>query len=283
MLTDFTSNENDDGPVTWVRGYPLYAAHVIVVIFVVSMLVTSLLLTVQGGALLNAFPFSSAAVLNGQVWRLVTYGLVNPPSLWFVIDMAMIIWFGREVERTFGRRKFLALYGSLYLLAPIVLTVVGLWWPTQLVGQTGGFALFVAFATLYPGAPIFFNVLAKWAALVLVGIYSLMGLSSHDWTGLISLWSTTGFAFAFVRFEQGHLSLPKIPKPRRRPRLRVLPNDNDIPVKPHTPSAHETSMREIDALLDKIAQSGIHSLTDAERAKLEDAREDLLRRHSDQR
>lgn len=281
MLTDFTSND-DDGPVTWVRGYPLYAAHLIVAVFVASMLATSLLMAVQGGVLLNAFPFSSTAVLHGQVWRLVTYGLVNPPSLWFVIDMAMIVWFGREVERTFGRRKFLALFGSLYLLTPLVLTVVGLWHPTQLAGQTGGFALFIAFATLYPGVPIFFNILAKWVALVLVGIYSLMALSGRDWTSLISLWTTTSFAFAFVRFEQGRLSLPSIrPARRRHPHLRVLPDedDDDTPRTRHA-SAREASMREIDALLDKIAQSGIESLTPAERAKLEDAREDLLKRNS---
>ena len=37
-------------------------------------------------------------------------------------------------------------------------------------------------------------------------------------------------------------------------------------------------MAEVDALLDKIAQSGIGSLTAKERAKLESARDDLKKR-----
>jgi hypothetical protein len=39
-------------------------------------------------------------------------------------------------------------------------------------------------------------------------------------------------------------------------------------------------MAEVDALLDKIAQSGISSLTAKERAKLDAARADLLKRES---
>jgi len=42
----------------------------------------------------------------------------------------------------------------------------------------------------------------------------------------------------------------------------------------------DASMAEIDALLDKIAQSGISSLTAKERAKLEKGREKLLKRES---
>ena len=40
-------------------------------------------------------------------------------------------------------------------------------------------------------------------------------------------------------------------------------------------------MAEVDALLDKIAQSGIASLTPKERAKLDAAREGLLKRGGD--
>jgi len=39
-------------------------------------------------------------------------------------------------------------------------------------------------------------------------------------------------------------------------------------------------MAEVDALLDKIAQSGIGSLTTKERAKLDAARAELLKRES---
>jgi hypothetical protein len=265
----------DQQPIMWLRGRPIYAAFFIVLVFVVSMLATAILMALNVAQIWSWLPFTSAGVLRGQVWRIATYGLLNPPSLAFVIDMAMVIWFGREVEKFFGRRKFLTLYGCLYLLPPLLFTVIGLRFPTQLSGETGAFALFVAFATLYPDVAVFFGILAKWVAAVLVGIYSLMALANHDWLGGLSLWATCGFAFAFVRYQQGRFSLPRFRMPGSGPKLRLLPD-----LKDNAPArgARGGSMAEVDALLDKIASSGISSLTAKERARLDSARSELARR-----
>jgi membrane associated rhomboid family serine protease len=283
QFSDETMNEyetsDEHRPVIWLRGYPVYAAHFIVLVFVASMLVTTLLNLFGVGQLLNGLVFSSGQVLRGEVWRVVTYGLRNEPSLAFVIDMAMIVWFGREVERHFGRRTFLVFYGVLYLLTPLLFTVIGVWVPMALAGESGAFAVFIAFATLYPNAPVFFNLLAKWVALVLVGIYTLIALNNRDLVSLISLWATTGFAFAFVRYQQGMITLPKPNLFRSGPKLRVLPDlksDKTTGVK----TKQASTMAEVDALLDKIALSGIASLTSKERAKLDAARADLLKRES---
>lgn len=271
--------------MTWLRGYPLFAAHFVVLVFVASMLVTTLLLASRAGALLTWLPFNSEQVLRGEAWRVLTYGLVNPPGLWFVVDMFMIVWFGRELEKFFGRRTFLFLYGGIYLLSPLLFTVVGLWRPMTLSGESGAFALFIAFATLYPNVPLLFNILAKWAALILIGIYSMMGLANHDWVSLLTLWTTSAFAFVFVRHHQGLFELPRVRLWKRKPRLRVLPDPKPVKAD-RTPKAtfksalRQDSMAEVDALLDKIAKSGISSLTAKERATLEAAREGLIRRGS---
>ncbi len=264
---------DDHQPMLWLRGHAIYATHFLVLVFGGSLLVTTLLMLFRvEGVFFQWLQFNSPAVLRGQVWRLVSYGLVNPPSLQFVIDMLMVVWFGREVERAFGRRTFLALYAGIYLITPLLFTLIGLWLPLNLLGETGAFALFVAFATLQPDALLLFNILAKWAALVLVGIFSLMALAYHDWTGLLSLWATTGFAYAFVRWQRGHFSLPDFRFWRRGPKLRVLP---DLP--PTGASEKATSRAEMDRLLDKIARSGMASLTAKERAKLAKTREDMLK------
>jgi len=278
MLNEYETSD-EHRPLMWLRGYPVYAAHFLVLVFVTSMLVTTLLNLFGVGQLLNGLIFTSGQVLRGEVWRVVTYGLRNEPSLLFVIDMAMMVWFGREVERHFGRRTFLIFYAVLYLLTPLLFTVVGLWTPMALSGESGAFAIFVAFATLYPNAPVFFNLLAKWVALVLVGIYTLIALNNRDLVSLISLWATTGFAFAFVRYQQGLISLPTVNLFRRGPKLRVLP-DLKTEKAPAAKTKQISTMAEVDALLDKIAQSGISSLTAKERAKLDAARADLLKRES---
>lgn len=280
-----SSDSDEHSPVMWLRGYPVYAAHFIVLVYVASLLVTALTLAFGVDFLFTWLPFESLKVLGGQIWRVVTYGLVNPPSkdLRFVFDMLFIAWFGRDVERYFGRRKFLVLYGCIYLMTPVLFTLIGLWLPLTRVGETGAFALFIAFATIYPDALMMFNVLAKWAAIVLVGIYTVTDLAYHDWLDLLTLWSTCGFAYAFVRHHQGLLELPKFNFFRPKPKLRVLP---DLPAKKNaafsSPARPEPSatMAEVDVLLDKIAKTGFASLTAKERAKLESARAEMLKKNS---
>ena len=276
------NTSDDNQPVMWLRGHAIYAAHCIVLGYVASLLVTTLFMALRVPFLFTWLPFESGAVLRGEAWRLLSYGLVNEPSIWFVIDMLMIVWFGREVEKSIGRWKFLQLYGCLYLLTPLLFTLLGGWQPMRLQGVTGSFALFVAFATLYPDAVMLLNLLAKWVALVLLGLYTLMALAARDLPALISLWATCGFAYGFVRLQQGHFTLPDFRFWRRKPKFRVLPdlppNNSGISAKPSN-----SSMAEMDALLDKIARSGIASLTAKERAKLDQSRAELLKKRTPDR
>ena len=270
------STQDEQQPVMWLRGYPVYAAYFLALVFGVSMVATSVFMALNAAHLLTWLPFLSVNVMRGEVWRIFTYGLLNPPSLWFVIDIAMIASFGREVEKFFGRGKFLGFYACIYLLTPLLFTLLGLWFPTQISGEVGAFALFVAFATLYPDVVMFFGLLAKWVAVILVGIYSLMELAGHEWLGLLSLWVTVAFAFGFVRYQQGMLELPQFGFPKGSSEQPAPDSGRTAAASP----AKGKSMAEIDTLLDKIAQSGMASLTPKERAKLDSAREYLARRAS---
>lgn len=282
------SDDDQHQPLTWVQGRPLFATHIIVGLLVATMLATTILLALGSGGLLAALRFDSAAVLAGQPWRVLTYGLVNPPSLGFVVDMVLLVWFGREVEKFLGRRSFLRLYVFLYLIPPLLLTALGLWRPQMLSGQSGALALFVAFATLYPSATMLFNLLAGWVAVALVGIYTLVALANRDWPGLIALWSTTGYAFAYIRHAQGTLSfsLPKLPSlvgraPDLRERPAVMPSVRPSPNRPVVAAAKpapKDDMAEVDALLDKISRSGLQSLTPRELDRLAAAQARLARR-----
>lgn len=274
-----TSNYQDDEhhPVLWFRGHPVYAAHLIVAVYTATLIVTAILMLFKSQFVFDWLPFLSSAVLRGEVWRILTYGLVNPPSLPIAIDLLMIAWFGREVERYLGRRKFLWLYAGIYLVTPLLFTLLGPWLPTMRLGETGALAVFVAFATISPEAPMMFNLLAKWAAVILVGIFTLIAMAARDTAGLISLWATSGLAWWYIGVHKGRFSLPSFTLFRRGPKLRVLP---DLPASerasPYT--AKESAQSEMDALLDKIAHSGMNSLTAKERARLDSLRESLLRK-----
>lgn len=273
-MQSFSPNEPE--PITWIAGRPIHAALFVVLIYVVSMIITTLLLFAGVGAPFAWLPFDSGAVWRGEVWRVVTYAALNRPSLWFVIDMFLLAWFGRELERFFGRKVFFQLFAGLYFVTPLLFTALGPWHATQLLGQTGSLGMFIAFATLYPNVSFFFNILVKWLAWILVGIYTLIHLSTHNTTGLLSLWATAGFAYLFVRYQQGALTLPRFRFPRRERKVVPFPGARKKSGPP--PAPRDDPQRVLDTLLDKIAHSGVDSLTPTERAQLEDARQRLLRR-----
>lgn len=285
MIEEYETYE-EQRPLFWWRGYPVFAAYFLVLVYVVSMFVCVLLGYLGYSQWLDTLAFHNKEVLLGQVWRVVTFGLVNPMAsadiAWqFAIDMTMMAWFGREVERHYGCRKFLFFYSIVYLISPLLLTLLGVCGlgGLGLAGETGALAIFIAFATLYPRTAVFFMVEARWAAIIAVAVYTMVALNNHNHSLLISHWATMAFAFAYVRHHQGRLVLPGMNLFRRGPALRVLPDlkqENEHSPK-ETPSS---SMAEIDALLDKIAQSGISSLTAKERAKLDAARAQMLKRDS---
>ncbi|MEN9674457.1 MAG: hypothetical protein RIS76_353, partial [Verrucomicrobiota bacterium] len=75
---DWGGPSEEHQPVTYWGGHPIYACHLIVIVYCVLMIVTAVL----GSAIdpvLDVLTFSSAKVLDGQVWRIVTYGLFNGP------------------------------------------------------------------------------------------------------------------------------------------------------------------------------------------------------------
>lgn len=260
--------------MTWFRGHPIYAAYLVVIVFSVSMIITA----VAGNWLIINLAFISERVFSGEIWRVLTYGLVSVPTVRFAIDMLMIIWFGRDVEKVIGGRSFLIFFGIIYLITPLAYTLVGLLTPTVRAGQSGALAVFVAFAVYYPNATIILNVLAKWGASVLVSIYALMAVSDRDWAALASILATSGFAYACVRYQQGRLTLPSFRLPKRQPKFEVLPGGAQSSKGTSTKSSsaaprpvRDTTTAEMDALLDKIARSGMGSLTSEERARLDAA------------
>jgi membrane associated rhomboid family serine protease len=263
-------------PITYLGGLPIYATTLLILIYVASMIGCTLLLSSGNMELLRQLAFSSTEVLRqGKVWQFVTYVLVNPPSIAFAIDMLMLWWFGRPLEQFFGRRVFLRFYVLLLLFIPVVFTAIALFGqPMSIAGVPGQLAIFVAFATLYPNAALLFNILAKWAAAAIVALQSLIHLSANDWPQLLALWLTCGFAYLFVRRERGDLNLPTLATLRSRSKLRVLP-----PPAPRRRVAEESDLTtETDAVLDKIARSGKESLTPRELALLARAREALLKK-----
>lgn len=249
--------------------FPVHVSTVLAAVHAVLMVVTALFMAFGAGPLFfEALGFSSSSVLGHfAVWKFVTYAFVHPPDPWFLLEIYLLVVFGREIESFLGRKAFLQLYGVLLLLPPLVLTAAALaGHPSDLVGSSAlHFGIFLAFATLYPSARIFFGLQAKWVALALLSISALQCLAYSRGTDLGVLLLDAGAAFVVIKFLGGKWTLKL---PARKPRLRIVKPAGE----PHQADASAS----IDAILEKISKSGLRSLTAEERGQLEKASAALL-------
>lgn len=278
----------DTQPITWWKRVPIYATGLLTALFAFGIV----LCVVLGiGRFPAPFAFIPEAFLNGALWQPLTYAFAD--NLHFFTPLGLLCFYSWavEIEKFLGRARFFWLFGMLILAQPIICL---LWWKAGFPPPPGALptgtqwgnyeimaAMLIGFATLYPNVEYLFGwVPLKWFAFVCFTAGSLMHVGLRDWFHLSLLWTECTIAFGYVRFLQrgGVVELPKVAGLfRRKPSLRVLPDPEPPPRRPREEDASD-SMSEIDTLLDKIAQSGIGSLTRRERARLEKAREALLKK-----
>lgn len=295
------NSTEDRGPWFEVAGHPVATPLALVAFFILSMLVTTTVLAFNH-SWATLLLFSSEAVMNrGEVWRVVSYALWNPPSLALALDMLMLWWFGRELEAFFGRRVFLKLCAGIVLVPAFAGLLAGVFSPVQWVGLPGTFALFVAFATMAPNVTLLFGISAKWTAIVFLSIQLLSCLAEHAWGQLIHSLASAGFAFVYICFQLGRWEFPNLrmgslkgspkgplkgggPKNQGTVSFKVL-ETVPIPVqkKGEAPKfrvveEEPDALDEIDHVLEKIGKSGMASLNEAERAQLQVARDRLMKK-----
>jgi rhomboid family protein len=277
------TTSDDYRPVAWMGRYPVDVTTMLVGVHVAAAILAALVFAVGHSGVVNYLMFDSAEIWSGaQVWRLITYAFIHPPTasalLWFAIEMYMLFVFGREVERFIGQRAYIALYLILLLLPAVVLTLWGLWTRTA-IASSGAlhFAIFVAFATIYPNMEFFLRIAAKWIALILVAIGTLSALAAHDWQTLIVLWISIGAAFLFVELRGAGPELvwwsDLKARFRPKPKFHVVPK-----VRPRCVAESDDVYASIDPILDKISKFGMGSLTANERRQLDRERERLLKK-----
>jgi membrane associated rhomboid family serine protease len=278
------SSFNEDRPVTYFRGHPIYCATILTVAYAVGVLVTFLAQALGAwDSIVSLLAFEpSRSILGGQVWQAFTYSFVDSPSFFTIIGLLFLYVSAVEIEKYIGRARFLILYGVIVLIPVVSLTAASLIlsFPIQFFGQTQiMIGLFIAFCTLYPGVQWGGFLTAKWVAIGSLVLSSAVDLSSPSpfrWVPLGELWLISGFSFGYIRFLQRGGELPSFRLPLRgRPKLRVVQKPKPRS-RPSSAVVAGNATSEIDPLLDKIAKHGLNSLTAQERAALERARAKLL-------
>lgn len=166
-----------------IRGLMNYIVLGMVVVYVASMFVRPF----TGFSLASLLAFNKAAILHGQIWRLLTFVFIptNTSPLFLVLSLYFYWLVGTSLENQWGRFRF-----NLYYLCGII--------GTDIAGMITGYAgnhylnmsLFLAFALLYPDFELnLFFILAvkvKWLALLDVALL-LLDAWGMGWSGWLAL------------------------------------------------------------------------------------------------
>jgi membrane associated rhomboid family serine protease len=249
---------------------------------------------VGSGFFTDAFVLDPSLVLQGQVWRVLTYAFLHDPgSLWHILfNMLFLWWFGSDMEDLLGAREFLAFYliaavlgGLGFMLAGFIGGQIGV-----CLGASGAVtAVLVLCACYYPSRMIlvFFLPVPIW---LFVGFQvaqdAFAFLSNARTTTAVSV-HLAGALFGFSYFRLHWRLMNFWPnwkswrKQQRRPRLRVYDEEpvSTAPVAQRH-EADEHLEAKLDAILQKVAEKGQDSLTENEKKILIQASEIYKRRRS---
>ena len=293
MAVVFRSGEEE--PLFHLGEFPVRLITLLVALHSAAMIATSLVLASGHGEWIDLLLYSSTAVAHGQLWRLVSYAFVASPTVWFLFEMLMLWYFGREVENGLGWKRFAILYAGLILLGPLLLQAFGYAGIPQTFSgaQEVNFAIFAAFVAMHPGAQFFFGVAARWVFLGLLAISSLQRLADHKLAEVLVLLSSSLLAILLMRrsgFEEPLLGyrfrLSFAGWKRSSEGFSVMKGGistasssrNQGLGKKTDGVAVVDPEEEMDRLLEKISRKGIGSLNAAERTSLERARQAILQR-----
>lgn len=249
----------DRAPLFTRGGIDFHAVTLLTIAHVVAMVLTTVAMASGGAGLLAALSLSGEGVFrHGLIWQPLTYAFVNGPSFMFAWSMFIFFFCGRELERYFGRRAFIGLYAGMVLVAALAVLLFSAVLPAGLAGcSLPVFAVFAAFAFVNPRLVLFWIPMI-WVFAICFSLSALQSLAAHAWSELFALGVVTGAAWTWTKWQRGHFTI-KLPVRAKPAKPQTLPSD-------------------MDALLDKIGREGLHSLTAKERAQLEKARQDLLRK-----
>lgn len=290
------------------------ACVALVVIYAVVFIVQAATRDVRGGRfpagpspITELLDLQPEKVLEGEVWRVLTYPFLHEPSAIFpvVLNCLFLIWFGRTLEERYGWKEFLSFYLLAGFLAGVAFVLLATMsgFDGALIGPacsiTGTLFLF---ALHYPRQTILLFFVLPCPVWFVVVFYVLISVFGFGGGGLhpVVLGAhavAAGFAFVYFRFSLRISNwLPGMPsggERKRGPKLHIFrgePGDEErLPATSGMPASSSLATAglpqaaggvsagvgmdehleaKLDEVLEKVKKHGQESLSEDERAVL---------------
>jgi len=233
---------------------------------------------------------------NFQIWQLITYQFMHGGFSHIFFNMFMLWMFGMEIENIWGSKKFLIYYlicgiaaGLAQLfIAPLFST------PALTIGASGAiFGVMIAFGMLFPDRHIFLYFLIPIRAKYLIGFLFVLeifwiGDAGSNVAHLAHLGGALA-GFLFIMFDKridvplkhifnrsGYKTTNQFQNPfsglsdKFKKRSQNIDDANYYEIN-QKKDGEEITQQEIDAILDKISQSGYQNLSEREKKILFEA------------
>ena len=209
-----------------------------------------------------------------MLWQPFTY-LFFHGGVWHVLINMFVLWmFGSELERLWGKERFLRFYFVTGVGAGLVTMLFGLNSMTPIVGASGAvYGILLAYGLTYPNRTVYlYGIIPIKSLWFVIGIGTIAFMSSFDNVSQIShLTHLTGMVIGYlmlkrpVRLYDLWFSIRK----------RTL--EYKIQLEEKKTSHQQEIERNIDSILDKINREGFDSLTEEEHDKLYKGSQSLSR------
>ena len=271
-----------------------------IAVFVIIRLaaVVSVILGLPGQSIVEwfAMPTNPDALMH-KPWTVLTYMFSHYDVLHILFNMLWLYWLGRIFMEFFTEKHFTALYiygglggALLYLLIFNTVPAYDAVGNTYLLGASASvYAIVIAATMKSPDYPINLmfglQVSLKWITVIIIGFDLLTITDGVNLGGHIAHIGGILVGFLFARaFKKGiditrplntlidHIVNLFSKKQdfgfKRNVKYKRAKSRTDNGTKPTSPKASKTELSEMDAILEKIKQSGYTALTDEEKEKL---------------
>ena len=227
----------------------------------------------------------AAAVFHGQVWRLFTAMYLHAGFEHLLMNMLTLHFLGRSLEQMWSPRKFFAVYtlaglaGNLFFTLLAWKGVISIHVPA--VGASGAiYGIIGVVAVLFPSATIYiyflFPIKMRTAALVLGAMaFFAVVQRTHNYGGEACHLAGMVFGVWWAWRGDHWWRSTEWRLPRFRKKLRVAPG-YQATTRPATEprEIRRVDEAELDRVLGKVREGGIHSLSESEKEILRAATEE---------
>jgi membrane associated rhomboid family serine protease len=195
---------------------------------IVVYLIQFFIFLISGGRVLELY-FGLVPVRVTQelmLWQFATYMFLHGGIFHLLINMLVLFMFGNELERYWGRRRFLKYYFITGIGAGVCSWLVSMNTFAVIVGASGAiYGILLAYGLLFPNRVVYlymlFPVKVKWMVMIMGAIAFLSSIGGGD-SGVAHVAHLGGMIVGYLYLKGGYWSdrFRRLNEERQREQLK---------------------------------------------------------------